>query len=164
MRPIVPVLAAAIAAGAPGALRAQPGSGIDGAAWLQGCWEAVSPGRVVEEQWMAPHGGSMLGMSRTVRGGRLTGHELIVLREQGDGLAYEAHPSGQAATVFTSVTVSDTVLLFENPAHDFPQRVGYRRIGADSLLAWIDGTAGGETRRVAFGYARAACGGPRPGE
>jgi hypothetical protein len=106
---------------------------------------------------MAPHGGSMLGMSRTVRGGRLAAHELIVLREQDGRVAYEAHPSGQAATVFLSTAVSDTAALFENPEHDFPQRVGYRRVGSDSLLAWIDGTAGGAARRVEFRYARVAC-------
>jgi hypothetical protein len=162
MRPLV--LTAAIAACAPGASHAQPASGIAGAAWLQGCWEAASPRHTIDEQWMAPHGGGMLGMSRTVRGGRLVAHELIVLRELDGGLAYEAHPSGQPATAFLSVTVSDTVLLFENPAHDFPQRVGYRRIGTDSLLAWIDGNAGGEARRVEFRYARVACGGPPPGK
>jgi hypothetical protein len=29
--------------------------------WLQGCREAASAGRVVEEQWMAPRGRSMVG-------------------------------------------------------------------------------------------------------
>ena len=45
--------------------------GIERLAWLQGCWEMVSPQRIVEEQWMSPRGGSMLGMSRTVRGDAL---------------------------------------------------------------------------------------------
>jgi hypothetical protein len=146
-----------------GSLGAQQAPGIAGAAWLQGCWQAGSPRRTIEEQWMAPHGGSMLAMSRTVRDGRLAAHELVVLREDGDRLAYEAHPSGQAATVFLSAVVSDTVLLFENPEHDFPQRVGYRRMGSDSLLAWIEGTMGGEARRVEFRYARVACGASQPG-
>src|SRR5262245_44057099 len=74
---------------------------LDRVAWLQGCWQtaAAAPseveGPVVEEQWMAPRGGTMIGMGRTVRGGKTTEYELVVVREQDGRLAYEAHPSGQ---------------------------------------------------------------------
>src|SRR5687768_6883462 len=104
-------------------------AGIARLQWLQGCWESVSGGRTVEEQWMAPRGGSMLGMSRTVNGGSLVEHEFIVLREQGDRFAYAAHPSRQPPAVFLSREVGDSTILFENPDHDFPQRIGYRRDG-----------------------------------
>jgi hypothetical protein len=158
--PVTAVLAGALTVCVVGPLRSQEQPGVVRIAWLQGCWETASAQRTVEEQWMAPRGGSMLGVNRTVANGRLTAHELIVLREQGDRLAYEAHPSGQSVTVFLSTVVSDTLALFENPGHDFPQRVGYRRVGTDSLLAWIDGTMGGAARRVEFRFARVACGGP----
>jgi len=134
-----------------------PSSTIRRVAWLQGCWERVSPGRIVEEQWMAPRGKSMLGAGRTVRGDSLAEYELVVIREQGDRLAYEAHPSGQPSAVFLSRGVSDTSVVFENLQHDFPQRVGYQRNGPDSLLAWIEGTRGGQVRRIEFPYRRAAC-------
>ena len=130
---------------------------IDRVAWLQGCWESVSPQRTVEEQWMAPRGHSMIGVGRTVRGDQLVEYEFIVLREQEGQLAYQAHPSGQPSAKFLSRTVSDTEVLFENPAHDFPQRVGYRRDGPDALLAWIEGTRNGQPRRVEFSYRRVAC-------
>jgi hypothetical protein len=35
---------------------------IDRVAWLQGCWALTDGQRVVEEQWMAPGGGIMIGM------------------------------------------------------------------------------------------------------
>ena len=47
--------------------------------------------------------------------------------------------------------------MFENAAHDFPQRVGYRVAGGDSLLAWIEGTRDGQVRRIEFPYRRVAC-------
>jgi hypothetical protein len=43
--------------------------------WLAGCWESVRGERHVEEQWMQPRGGTMLGMSRTVVGGRASEFE-----------------------------------------------------------------------------------------
>jgi hypothetical protein len=80
-------------------------SGIQRVSWLQGCWECKRDGQTIEEQWMRPLGGSMLGMSRTVRGTALAEYELVVLREDADRLAYEAHPSGQAAAAFKSTLI-----------------------------------------------------------
>lgn len=140
------------------AARAGP-SGIQRVAWLQGCWEMASEGRTVEEQWMAPRGKSMVGVSRTVRDGTLVEYELVVVREQGDRLAYEAHPRGQPAAVFLSRDVSDSSVLFENPQHDFPQRIGYQRDGPNALRAWIEGIRNDRVRRIDFSYRRAACAG-----
>lgn len=70
---------------------------------------------------------------------------------------YEAHPSGQAAAEFRGILVSDTALVFENPEHDFPQRIGYTRVGPDSLAGWIEGDSGGELRRIRFPFRRVAC-------
>jgi hypothetical protein len=137
-----------------------PPAEIEQLRWLQGCWETVLPQRTVEEQWMAPRGGSMLGMSRTVRGGKLVEYETIVIRQQGNQLAYEAHPSGQRSAVFLSSTITGTLVLFENPQHDFPQKIGYQ-LGADgTLLAWIEGASKGQSRRVEFPYRRVSCPGP----
>ena len=139
------------------ATSAQQPAGIARVAWVQGCWETSSPQRTIDEQWMSPRGGSMIGMSRTVRDGRLVEHELMILSERGDQLAYEAHPSGQKTAVFLSTALTASTVVFENPAHDFPQRIGYERTGADSLTAWVEGPQNGRTRRIEFAYQRAQC-------
>jgi len=133
---------------------------VDRVAWLQGCWRSTRGEATVEEQWMAPRAGTMLGMGRTVRGGKLVEYELVLIKEQEGALAYEAHPSGQPTATFKAATVSDGSVVFENPQHDFPQRVGYRRNGADALDAWIEGQANGKSRRVDFSYQRARCDAP----
>ena len=126
-------------------------------AWLQGCWEMREGDRLVEERWMPPRAGSMLGVGRTTRGQKLAEHEFIVLTERGGRLAYEAHPSGQAAATFLSQPVTGREVVFEDPTHDFPQRVGYRSTGPGQLLAWVEGTSGGKTRRVEFAYRLVNC-------
>jgi hypothetical protein len=133
-----------------------PATGIQRVAWLQGCWEAISEARTVEEQWMAPRGGSMVGSSRTVRGGQLAEYELVVIREPDEALVYIAHPSGQPPAQFVASEISEGRVVFENPAHDFPQRIGYERRGT-SLQAWVEGARDGRTRRIDFPYRRAAC-------
>ena len=137
---------------------------VDRVSWLQGCWRSTRGEAAIEEQWMAPRGGTMLAMGRTVRGGKTTEYELVLIKEQNGRLAYEAHPSGQPSATFLSTTASESTVVFENPEHDFPQRVGYRREGADSLQAWIEGQANGKSRRVDFVYQRARCEAPEGGK
>lgn len=130
---------------------------IKDVAWLQGCWELREGDRVVEERWMPPRAGSMLGVGRTTRGNKLVEHEFIVLTERDGRLAYEAHPSGQAITTFMSQPITGREVVFEDPTHDFPQRVGYRSTGPGQLLAWVEGTSNGKPRRIEFAYRLVNC-------
>ena len=137
-------------------------AGLEKVEWLTGCWEMASGGRTVEEHWLPPRGGTMINVGRTVREGKTIEHELVIIRTQDGRLAYEAHPSGQAPAVFLARELTDSLVVFENPGHDFPQRVAYERRGSDSTLAWIEGTSEGKTRRIEFPYRRVACAGPPP--
>jgi hypothetical protein len=130
---------------------------IESMAWLEGCWVATSAQRTTEERWTAPRAGSMLGTSRTTRNDTLLEHEFMTLREAGGRLVYRAEPSGQAAAEFSSTGMTDSTVVFENPEHDFPQLIGYRRGPADSLHAWIEGPGRSGIRRVNFTYRRTAC-------
>ena len=47
-------------------------------------------------------------------------------------------------------------MVFENPKHDFPQRIRYRLKG-DTLHARIEGTINGKERAIDFPYQRASC-------
>ena len=67
---------------------------------------------------------------------------------------------GQTPAVFLSTDVSDSSVVFEDPEHDFPQRVGDRRVAPDPPVAWIEGVRGGKLRRIEFSYRRAPCRGP----
>ena len=131
-------------------------SGVQELAWLQGCWRMTAGERTVEEQWMAPRGGAMLGAGRTVQAGRLLEYEFIVIREDGGRLVYEARPSGQAMATFPAREQTPRSVVFENLQHDVPQRIGYSREG-DQLLAWIEGPRNGQVRRIEFKYQRASC-------
>jgi len=126
-------------------------------AWLAGCWISTSGDRVVEEHWMPPRGDSMLGMSRSTRRDSLRGHELVVIRSGPEGLVYRAYPSGQASARFPVLEAVPGRVVFEDPEHDFPQRIGYRTRGPDSLLAWIEGSTDAGMRRIEFPYRRASC-------
>lgn len=137
---------------------AAQGGDVNKAAWLAGCWELRAANRVTTEMWMAPAGGSMFGVSRTTVGGAVREFEFLRLFARGDSLVYHAIPSGQTPTDFAGSAPNDSTLDFANPAHDFPKRVMYRRVGADSLVASIEGPGrDGATRRINFPMRRVSC-------
>ncbi|MGA9117238.1 MAG: DUF6265 family protein [Bacteroidota bacterium] len=132
-------------------------SPLEALAWLAGCWKGGGE-TVTEEQWMAPSGGVMLGMSRTLREGRAVAWEHLRLEEAENGtLRYAALPSGQEETAFTLTEAGPGKAVFENPAHDFPQRIIYTLVSPDSLIARIEGATGGRTRSVVFPFRRVGC-------
>jgi hypothetical protein len=137
--------------------RAQRADPIGSLGWLTGCLEARSATRVVEEQRMPLRAGTMLGMGRTTNARGLADYELTLIRQDGERLLYEAHPKGQPPATFVALVASEDSVVFEAPEHDFPQRVAYRRVGRDSVLAWVEGTMRGTTRRFEFAYRRVPC-------
>jgi len=139
---------------------AQTPSSVAPAAWIAGCWVTERGKATIEEQWMAPAGGTMLGMGRTIREGKLDDYELLIIRAKDGRVDYEAHPMMQPTAVFTATVVSDTLLQFENPRHDFPRLIAYQRRGADSLFARIAAGPAKGDQQIVFAYHRVACGGP----
>jgi hypothetical protein len=148
---------AAVAAVAGLAAAAPRGGGVERLAWMAGCWEGGRPGRAYEEVWSAPRGGVMLGMSRTTRGDAYAAHEFLRIHPHGEGMAYTAQPHNQPQHTFPATEVGDASVVFADPAHDFPQRILYRRAG-DSLIARVEGPGpGGTTRGFDYRMAKVAC-------
>lgn len=141
---------------APGLVAAQ--GNLESVRWLAACWEAVSPTRRIVERWRAT-GGELRGDSRTVAGTRDVEGERLRLYAKGDTLVYDAHPSGQARTEFRAAGSSGDSVVFQNPAHDFPQRIIYKKVGADSLIARIEGDRAGRRQPTTFSYRRIDCAG-----
>jgi hypothetical protein len=140
------------------ALAQDPAKHAGRTGWLAGCWELRSGARLVEEQWMSPRGGLMMGMSRTSRNDSIVEFEQIRIETRASGVYFVASPSRQATAEFIATSVTDSSITFENPAHDFPKKISYAQRGADSLIASIEGPRGGQTRVIRYAYQRAECG------
>jgi hypothetical protein len=138
-----------------GTARAQRAT--DQLSWLTGCWERRTTTGLVEEHWSSTAGGMLHAFGRTLRRDTIVEYEFVrIYNGGGDTLVYEANPSRQARAEFRAVPPFQPELVFSNPAHDFPQRVIYRRSG-DSLHARIEGMRGGQLRVIPFSYARVRC-------
>ncbi len=125
-------------------------------AWLAGHWRIEQADRLVDEQWMAPAGGLMIGMARNVQAGKVREYEFTLLRQEPNGdIVYVASPSKQTETTFKLTSLRNGEAVFENPEHDFPKKVIYARKADGSLLAAIEGPGrDGKTRRVEYPFKR----------
>ena len=121
---------------------------------MAGAWIAELPdGSWAEEYWTPARSGLMLGAGRSGKGDPIDGREQTRIERTGEGLRFCALPKGQAGTCFTSTKVGEGEVVFENPAHDFPTRVAYRRDG-DGLSAEVSGPGGQPDAGISGGRTR----------
>ena len=123
--------------------------------WLAGCWQGEAGPVKYEEQWMRPGGGLMLGMSRTVRGDKAVSQEFLSISSK-SGVVYYTARVGTSTTPFKLIRLADSEAVFENPEHDFPQRIIYRKKDG-GLHARIEGSEKGKTKSQDFPMRRATC-------
>jgi hypothetical protein len=130
---------AAAPAPSPPARAAESPSALAPLAWMSGSWESTQGETTVEEHWTSADGGLMLGMNRTRSRGRAVMFEFLRIVARGDSIFYIAMPRGRGETVFPLVERSEARVVFENPGHDFPQRVIYWREKPGELHARVEG-------------------------
>jgi uncharacterized protein DUF6265 len=162
----VAIAGAAGAQSTPGpAPRAPDADALVPLAWLAGCWTGTVNQREFREQWMPLRGGMILGISQTVMGSATQGYEYLRLEARSEGVFYIAVPSGKAEDAFKLIgkTVDkigdreDEIFTFENPAHEFPQRIVYRRASGGWLYVHVEGKVGGVDRQVIYPMRRIDC-------
>ena len=126
--------------------------------WLAGCWAAENRDAGSGEHWLPLAGGTMLGVGRTVKNGTTIEHEFLQIRTDAQGkVVYIALPSGQKETRFVASDIADNSAVFENPQHDFPQRIIYKLSAPDLLIARAEGLRGGTNRGIDFPMKRVKC-------
>lgn len=128
------------------------GSNINDLAWMAGDWQTDANGRSTsDEHWARPAGGVMIGMSRSVAGNKLVSSESLRIEQRGEAIFYVAIVNGRCpATDFKLTHLSAQEAIFENPDHDFPKRVIYRKKSAQEMTASVDGGEGTKSQVYVF--------------
>ena len=137
--------------------QAPPRARVDDLAWMSGRWETSDGAGWTEEAWLAPRAGMMLGLSRAARGGIVREFEYIRIQAGADGVpVYWASPGGGTAVGFRLAQADGSSATFENPAHDFPQRIRYVRTG-DTMVATISKLDGSDAMSWTYRRQLGAC-------
>ena len=127
-----------------------PRARVDDLAWMSGSWETADG--LTEEAWIAPRAGMMLGLGRTTRGGVVREYEFLRLQAGADGVpVFWALYNGAPPVGFRLTRSGPASATFDNPDHDYPQRIRYRRDG-DALVATI--SAIDDSHAMSWAYRR----------
>ena len=139
--------------GAAAAAHAGPAEDVAKLSWMAGTWSQEKDGVTVREIWLPPIGGAMAGAGQTNRPGQPAFVENVKITAEPAGATFTYMPPGKAPTAFVLQPGKDGEAVFENLAHDFPQRVIYRRCGAD-LCARTEGLVKGKLEFEDWRYRR----------
>ena len=121
--------------------------------WMIGNWVQEAAAGTVRETWETAGPGTLSGIGRTERPGRPVFEERMTIQATSGGATFTAKLPGQPPTSFALQSHQSGMVVFENKAHDFPQRVIYRRCGRD-LCARIEGVIGGKAAAESWRYKR----------
>jgi hypothetical protein len=130
---------------------------IDDLRWMSGCWEGTDGKRNIQEHWMRPAGQTLFGMSRTIIQEKTVAFEYMRIHQDESGILLTAQPSRQKEASFRLTQATSDSVAFENPQHDFPQRIIYRKDSSGGLFARIEGKTNGQERGIDFLMKRAKC-------
>lgn len=121
--------------------------------WMSGYWLSCENNTQIAENWFGASSGAMLGTNLTQ--GEQGSFEFLRVAANGrGGLSYYSMPNAAPVTEFTMITHENRRVVFENPAHDFPQRILYWREG-NTLHARIEGEVDGRTQAMDWTFRRA---------
>jgi hypothetical protein len=127
--------------------------------WISGCWRSVAAKNepVSTERWTPLAGGMMMGVSQTVAGEKTVEFESMRIVQDGSDVFYIARPGeNKEDTPFKLVKFGRQEATFENPEHDFPQRIIYRRQGT-RMFARIEGMNQGKEMGMDYPMVKTRC-------
>ena len=152
------VLAAALGSSLAAPATTSQSQGIDDFGWLVGTWMRTFSRGTVHETWRRLGDSMLEGGSYVIDTTTDTKRqdEWILLANMDGTLYYIAKPKqNPEPTAFKLVAVDADSATFENPNHDFPQRIIYTRQGESAMTVTIEGPGdNGEIRRIDFSFER----------
>jgi hypothetical protein len=128
-------------------------SEIKKAEWLLGKWRGSSAQGMAVESWDLEGDSSYAGKSYFIVGKDTVSSESIRLVQEAGTVFYiptvKDQNNGQPVR-FSMTSSTNDQLAFENPAHDFPQKISYTRVTSDSLVAVVSGKMKGKESAQEF--------------
>jgi hypothetical protein len=116
--------------------------------WLIGQWENKTPEGYLTETWTKDNDSTFSGQSYFIVKEKDTVHfESIVLMQVNDDLIYQPIVKGQnedQPVDFKLTSDAEDSFTFENPKHDYPQKITYKKSNDKSLTATISGLQQGK--------------------
>lgn len=124
-------------------------------AWMVGKWKIQTPGGVTLEEWKNIDDSTLAGRSVFIRNHSDTSVQENVIISIRNGQWYYtptvANQNNALPVPFKIIFLKGSEFIAENTAHDFPQRIAYRRIKSQ-LFASIEGRKNGRYNKQNFDF------------
>ena len=121
---------------------------------LVGAWHMNTKRGTIGEEWKSISENHLQSRGYFIKSGIDTiVNETVALERKNDGIYYTSTVANQnngQSVPFKLTAIDNKSFVFENPQHDYPKKIVYELVSADSLHAFTEG--GG--KRVDFGYRR----------
>jgi hypothetical protein len=111
--------------------------------WMTGAWEHADEQGWADEYWTPLRGDLMLGSARSGTGEKLDFWEQMRIQKEDDGaVVLWVVSAGQKPVRFEATVSAENSIVFENPEHDYPQRIYYWREGKElkAEISLLDGS------------------------
>jgi hypothetical protein len=128
---------------------------LESFAWLEGKWVGKYDSIPIFEQWKPAEGNVMYGRGGVLSGTDTAFAENIQIEERKDGLYYVAIVGDAGPANFKFTGYKNDTAVFEDPKHDFPQRVLYYKNADGTFYACVDGKYQGKYVKEEFNYKKA---------
>ncbi len=129
---------------------------------LEGVWKMNTKRGAICEEWKKVDKNYLQSTGYMLKGKDTIINERVALTNTEAGIFYTStvedqnnpqDPGDKQPVAFKMTKAENNTYVFENPEHDFPKRIVYKMVTADSLHAYVDD--GAETgKRQNFYYKR----------
>lgn len=122
---------------------------------LQGTWISNTKRGIIGEHWVKTNDSALLGKGFFVKGADTIVTETVSLIARDGNVYYipavKDQNNGKEIS-FRLTSAEGRVFVFENPSHDYPKRIVYELVKADSLHAYIDAGVTETNKRQHYFY------------
>ena len=127
--------------------------------WLVGCWQAQSArdGATINESWLAPRGGTVMGIGQTYREGKTVAWEAMRMYNEGDAVKLWLRPGLRNELTLTLEAAGDNFAAFSLKEGDSTTKLRYERKSATEMLATFRLEQGDNRRGADFAFAKVEC-------
>jgi hypothetical protein len=126
---------------------------IEKVSWLLGSWENKSEEGTLSEIWEKKNDSTLVGESYFIREKDTLHSERIEVKQKGEDLLYIPTVKGQnndKPITFKLTLATENEFTFENPAHDYPQKIVYKMVNTNSLVTTISGKQQGKNSSESY--------------
>ena len=118
---------------------------------LIGKWEGHHGKGIYKEEWIRTGDQELSGNAHFIKEGKIVNTEILKLINNINGVFYIADVSHNPKPVSFRLSGSDEMsVVFENAAHDFPQKITYTFTDEDTLTAVIESLNAADKRKFTY--------------